>query len=467
MKEKKSFKLERINEDGSHSEPEIHKIEELDFDWKMDRRGFLKTTAFGVTAITLLKHTNLFAADKKTVKPVDKVAVNNIDVKVEDLAHDWGGPQLALSRNEKVLASMSSQIKIWDFPSGKLLNKFDVSRIVSFALNEDGTLLALGDSDGIGYIKRTSDGATIAQYELDKRKEDDLAAFLHVAAYFTGDGKTAVFKSVDDVFVTWDGKEFTRHEKLKLKYRDGQIHINNDFSRIVYHKGLPNGDNGFSMVDTVTCKDIYTYKYKGLGLLGLDFNGDYSQFVGLVRLYTNQYDWDLRFFDSATGKVLKNFNMKKILSYADTHFVLALTPDGTKAIIGHNNPVTVIDTTDGKVLFNFVNSQDTLVTDLAVTGDSNRVIVSYISGSIVIYDLTTKKYYSLFDAAELEEDKKRVVYTVQESGRTVTRVYAENTPLPEGAICTCNSVSGTKPRPSSGGGGSCTCNQICTCVPIK
>src|SRR6185436_4213245 len=50
-------------------------------------------------------------------------------------------------------------------------------------------------------------------------------------------------------------------------------------------------------------------------------------------------------------------------------------------------------------------------------------------------------------------------------------------PIPAGAVCTCNCVPGSEPayRPprSTGGGGGyggggriCTCNKICTCIPV-
>jgi hypothetical protein len=59
---------------------------------------------------------------------------------------------------------------------------------------------------------------------------------------------------------------------------------------------------------------------------------------------------------------------------------------------------------------------------------------------------------------------KAAQYTEGETSYTVPC----GTPIPSGAICTCNCVAGTG-LPSSGGGGGgggCTCNTICTCNRI-
>lgn len=40
-------------------------------------------------------------------------------------------------------------------------------------------------------------------------------------------------------------------------------------------------------------------------------------------------------------------------------------------------------------------------------------------------------------------------------------------PIPPGATCTCNCVPVTAPRQSYGTRTICTCNKVCTCVPVR
>jgi hypothetical protein len=52
-------------------------------------------------------------------------------------------------------------------------------------------------------------------------------------------------------------------------------------------------------------------------------------------------------------------------------------------------------------------------------------------------------------------------------GREVHSVVSCGSPMPPGAVCTCNCVPGrlSVPKPSSGGS-YCTCNKVCTCMAV-
>ena len=92
-------------------------------------------------------------------------------------------------------------------------------------------------------------------------------------------------------------------------------------------------------------------------------------------------------------------------------------------------------------------------------------VFGFEDGAVRIYDSGRQmQTVCLFDPDALAGGSKAVVYSYLDSeGKTIKKVLSEGAVLPAGAICTCNSVSGTYYQ-SSGGGGS---RRVCTCVPIK
>ncbi len=76
-----------------------------------------------------------------------------------------------------------------------------------------------------------------------------------------------------------------------------------------------------------------------------------------------------------------------------------------------------------------------------------------------------------FDPAATPADDSGRTYTVTDStGIARTYTLPCGSPIPAGAVCTCNCIPGKAavpvPVPSGGGGTICTCNKICTCVPV-
>lgn len=166
------------------------------------------------------------------------------------------------------------------------------------------------------------------------------------------------------------------------------------------------------------------------------------------------------------------------------------------------------------------------VVALAVTPDSRKLISGDRSGVIRIWDLTTNAELGLLtDAAASPVDARGTALNVVDivTGRTITYTLPCGSPIPVGAVCTCNCVPGTlavipppaavvksapvpreprerpepiprepkEPRMSAsqrraeermlkglgnpypgpyygggGGGTTCTCNKVCVCIPV-
>ena len=75
----------------------------------------------------------------------------------------------------------------------------------------------------------------------------------------------------------------------------------------------------------------------------------------------------------------------------------------------------------------------------------------------------------LFDLSTLSSKKKANQYTTKNAyGETVTYTLPCGSPIPAGAVCTCNCVPGTYSAPVTRRRTQryCTCNKVCTCVPV-
>lgn len=117
---------------------------------------------------------------------------------------------------------------------------------------------------------------------------------------------------------------------------------------------------------------------------------------------------------------------------------------------------------------------------LLITPDSKTLVCGDSLGTIALWDLEKPGFRSfLFDAAANTSEIKGSTYNIydQVTGRTITYTLPCGSPIPPGAVCTCNCVPGTVRMPTYSGGGRsgggwggrtiCTCNRVCTCVPIS
>lgn len=109
---------------------------------------------------------------------------------------------------------------------------------------------------------------------------------------------------------------------------------------------------------------------------------------------------------------------------------------------------------------------------LAFTPDGNSLAVGDNMGMIVLWDLPTATPRSvLFDPEASSTSASSYEVVDAQTGRTVTYTFPCGSPVPAGATCVCNCVPGTYRDRGVvtrfyGGGSICTCNSVCTCVPV-
>jgi len=78
-----------------------------------------------------------------------------------------------------------------------------------------------------------------------------------------------------------------------------------------------------------------------------------------------------------------------------------------------------------------------------------------------------------FNPAATSKNTQANTYRVTDAAG-ITRTYTLpcGSPIPAGAVCTCNCIPGAYAptptrKPSGGGGFICTCDKICTCIPVR
>ncbi|MFI5455920.1 MAG: WD40 repeat domain-containing protein [Isosphaerales bacterium] len=170
-----------------------------------------------------------------------------------------------------------------------------------------------------------------------------------------------------------------------------------------------------------------------------------------------------------SGDNNKGTPAKTIYAHTDEVHALAVTPDGKLlASASKDKTVKLWSLPDG-TLKTTLTGHESAVEALAITRDGKLLASGDWAGIIILWDLTAMKRRSyLFDPKASRTDA--FVYNVKDvaSGRTLSYTLPCGSAVPPGAVCTCNCVLGTyRPPASSGGNGTyCTCNTVCTCIPV-
>jgi len=151
--QKPRFQLEKIYDDGSREEPELHSLDGIDANCRMGRRGFLLTSAVGAGALAALSTGCAFGSASSRAQDIGVPRINapNIHGLV---AHEGIVHSLVFSSDSKMLftAGNDSKVKLWSIPEGKLQKTFGGAawpKLVSIALAADDKTLVTGHFDGM------------------------------------------------------------------------------------------------------------------------------------------------------------------------------------------------------------------------------------------------------------------------------------------------------------------------------
>jgi len=444
---KPHFKLARVYSDRTQ-EAEIVPVTALPWDIRMDRRGLLGAGLSAAATLLFLRGQGHAAGPKKTqrknpnaetailkahsssvnalsVTPDGKILISGAEDKTIKLwslpkgrfiktleQHTYGVNALAVTPDGKIFISGAGDetLKLWSLPKGQLLKtlKGHGGSVTTLAVSPDGRILASGSKD-----------KTVKLWSLPKGQ-----------LLKTVEG---VEKGVRTIVITPDGKI------LAAGFYNKQIKL----------WSLPEG------------QFLTTLQGHEADVTALIIGS------GENTLISGSDDQSIRIWSLPEG-------LHSTTLHTNPHRVkaLAVSPNGKTLVSGEDdNGIRLWSLPEGQ-LSATLQKHSRSVEAVAITPNGKTLISGDSDGTILLWDLERQSFLSfLFDPHENESDA--ISYNVYNrvTGQTLTYTLPCGSPIPPGAVCTCNCVPGTyqvptPTIPSFGGGTYCTCNKVCVCIPV-
>lgn len=494
------FELTKIYEDGSQETPEVFPVEKLPFDAHTGRRGFLGA---GMAAAALLTNGTLLSG-KASVAKTALPSASGI------LAHDSALESLHFSEDGKTLISKAiNDLKIWTMPSGKLRRTISEGwgdlRIASLPGSK---FFAFLDKDQRPQIRHLTNGDLYRTLHLEASKYHTQGFSFEDQNFPSGllagtpDGKILLaslpHENRIEFFRVETGEKIRELKSCFAQAKQFNWTLSPD-GKHLYVAEVPADSSSLQInirqtSDGALVKTLAKFP-KPLGCYRLMVLKNGQRLFAVVdndKAYGNNNDdnwlcaWNLK-----NGEV--DFYFKGASNLA------CVAPDGSVAYNKAAGNIWVWQTPSlsdqQRQVLNLLgmDSYESLkkpekklwgpgseITAIAVSPDGNLLATGHDSGAIVIWNAQTGETVShLFDRKINENDGVSYEVYDQTLGQRTTFTLPCGSPIPPGAVCTCNCVSGTKPvyrapsydddddrGGSSGGGTYCSCDKICTCVPI-
>jgi len=493
---KPEFRFQRVMSDGSQEEPQVLELHDIKYDWKMGRRGFLLTGGLvgavlaagcSMPAITYLPQDK----QKKEINSCEGISAHRADSRIK-VAFTPDGKKM-ISRNGDY---EEKEIKVWEFPSGRLLEK--MKAYGHFIQSPTGKYIAVNeDSWKRKILVYTPDGESVAQ--INNKLEIDAMVFssdgkilatvsnsklINIWSIPSGEllhqlkpggpflGQNLAFLPTNNTLVSRTEKDFVFWNAETGEITDRKICECKLKKMIVSADGkwlIGKSDSGVLYVFNIANSRI-EYEFKIDDNYALSKNGRFLAFC--------TPDGYFCVADLATGEETfrVNVNVEKKKYWSSYSF--AISNDGTLAayIVGEKE-ARVWDTSTAELKQIFSSESDRFYNIYFSPDDRYFVITNY--ENIMIGDMKYGQIIAcLFDKETVKEDHEVTQYKATDQyGQVIVCTLPCGSPLPPGAICTCNCVAGTYVRPEDKEkkkkprrGGSyryCSCNKICTCVPVK
>ncbi|RPI78637.1 MAG: WD40 repeat domain-containing protein [Desulfobacteraceae bacterium] len=466
---KPEFLLQKILSDGSAEEPRIHQIDELDWEWNMGRRGFLTTTAVGLALLGGLAQGGASQAEEPAPSSCDK------SVK----AHLYEVPALVFSPDGTWLVSggTDKNIKIWSLPEAQWSKTLlpQSAAVTCLAFSRDGALLAAGCEDGSLTLWSFPEGRLLKALSGHTDKIVSLA--------FSADSGLLASGSGDHTIRIWSvlsGAELNKTIDYSAKsfpcaFKPGEaiLFFGTGYSveswqirspkPVIFSTGNPlsltfSPDGRFLAIGSENKKIVFWLLPSPFPLLEL----------------TDRADAIRELFWSANGKIVYRTGQK-------TWRILEIPMEKLNELAAKRDdfflPHMVKDMIKDKELISVPGT-------VTISPDGQWIAAGGNDGTVRLFDAPGREWTAcLFDPAAVPPDKKMNQFLKKTAAGRTTRVTQPcATALPPDAVCACHCVAGTYvppvapagsgtgsgPRTTTPGGRSyCSCNQVCTCVPIK
>ncbi len=503
-KNRPNFRLQRINSDGSSEEPMLYAIEETDGEWKMGRRGFLATSfalagmATGCSSVQSPVETGSVTREPGTSGAADKdnapdeqatastsqpsaprsvsekkspntvSGICNSDVS----AHFLNVRTLLFVGDGKYLVSGGKEdvLKVWEFPSGKLIRTNSDMPTKSMALGGvEKELIATATDDGSGILLYNVRSGEI----LDNLREARYDYINCVA--FDPTGTCMASGRMDNKITLWNIVRRNRIRQLGQHTEEVTALAFSPDGRF-----LASGARGEILLWSVqTWQVIRRIKVGNISsVTRLTFSPD-SQLLAVGATY----DSTVRIMRIPSGE--KHCTLKGHDPNQDKVFAFSQN-GGTIATGALNNRICLWNIETGKPFLILEGRQNDSIKSLVFSQDG-KYLVAGSEDSIKIWMMPEGELLTcLLDPSTVPADIKINQYTMRDRfGHIITFTLPCGSPIPPGAVCVCNCVPGSMahaPVSSSGRSGSrsrsrssgtksrsrsyCSCNQVCTCVPV-
>ena len=192
-------------------------------------------------------------------------------------------------------------------------------------------------------------------------------------------------------------------------------------------------------------------------------------------LASGSYDMTIKLWNVVSGELLKTLK-----GHTDGVISISFSPDGNLLASGSDDKTIKLWNVVSGELLKTLKGHTGWVKSISFSPDGNLLASGSYDKTIKLWDAVSFKgalTTCLFDPAATEKKEEAITYQSKDAYGTIrTYTLPCGSPVPPGAICTCNCVPGTysvpdfshtSPSPGRGRGGTiCTCDQVCTCVPV-
>ena len=464
------YELRSLFSDGAQTPAHIVPVSDISLDATgMNRRSFISAGLTAAAVISLLQEGHVVAAGV----PASNRA-NNQKAAHPSVALDCNGGKahrstvnvLTISPNGKLLVSGSGEssksdntIKLWSLPEGALIKTLKIHRdaILSLAVTPDGNLLLSASKD------KTIRLWTLPRGVYRKTLKGHKASIHSVIV--SPDGKLLVSADNDGTIKLW-----ALPRGILLKTLEGgsakalSISVNGEM--------LASGaDNGtiqlWSLPEGTLLKALEGHKGR---ILSMSFSPDSTLLTSVAN------DKTIKIWTLPDGSLLESFVTFENNTVGFKTFVMNSEEKLAASVSFSVSEIQLWTLPEGaliKTLGRF--SWEGKANALAVSSDGKLLACGYENGTLLLRSLPSGDLLTcLLDLRASPSSVKGVTVKMRnEYGQIVTYTLPCGSPIPPGATCTCNCVPGSysPPRVRSSGGGYgtrsyCSCNQVCTCVPV-
>jgi len=442
----------------------------------------------------------------------EDVAAHENQVQQLEITPD-GGWALSIARDEPLL-------KLWSFPDGKTMKVLESTGapVTSFVVSPEGDYVYSSDQSGVVVVWSLPDGVEVNNFVVSETSDDKwlhLSPDGQFLAVVGPSGTFAIFTVPDGTLVhtlehpgaPWLVAEFSPDSQYVASFtydNEAIVWSIEDGQPIV---SVPSEDRFLVPIFTPDSQYCIMPDYDKIGIYSLPdgelvhnlegyfapisaqvLNEETSQLItgdedGVIKIWSipdgvEEYTWTV---DNVSSMYLaEDENLLAIIKILDSEVSLNALLDGSEiasfdldyrsadAKFSPDGKILVVKDYDypdvGRVIIYDIEAQERLNetvfegnVNMAFSPDSRFLLTGDGLGKMNLYSLEDGQVVAcMVDLAVSGEDTEGVAYSIEVEGETVTRTLPCGSPLPPGAICVCDCVSGS--------GCACVGHTTCSCV---